>query len=196
LSAETVRQLIREAVAAGVRTWTDFGQPNVADAPSTRVTVVTAEGPQSVTAEALHEGQPDDPLLTAEQRAARAKLAAFVKKLQDLGQTQAPGQAAPVAYDAEQVAALARPWATPGNDLPKPSAKAWPGPALPGAILNQNVNIGCVIVAGAEKDKVLAAAKDANALTGWTSGYKKWAVTFRPLLPDETNGCAVLKGSR
>lgn len=186
-----IGKLVREGLDAGVRTGADFGRPNVADAPSTRVTVVTAEGTQSVTAEALHEGQPDDPMLTAEQRAARTRLAAFVKKLQDLSGTG--GQP----YDAAQLAALSRPWVDPGStDLPKQTAKAWPGPALPGAVLNKDLGIGCVIVSGAQQDKVLAAAKDANALTPWTSDYKKWSVIFRPLLPDEKNGCAVVKAAR
>ncbi|MET0425363.1 MAG: hypothetical protein ABW046_15880 [Actinoplanes sp.] len=194
ITPELVRQLVQEGQTAGVRTGADFGRPNVADAPSTRVTVLTGNGPQSVTVEALNEGRPDDPMLTPDQQTARTKLAAYVKKLQDL--PTAEGMPHPKPYEAQQVAVLARPWSKPGNDLPRPDTKAWPGPALPGPVLNQNIGIGCVLVSGAEQATVLTAAAKANALTSWTQGGQKWAITFRPLLPDEKNGCAVVKGAK
>jgi hypothetical protein len=194
ITPELVRQLVQEGVTAGVRTGTDFGRPNVADAPSTRVTLRTDGGTQSVTVEALNEGRADDPLLTADQRAARAKLAAYVKKLQDLPTAEGMGEPKP--YEAAEVAVLARPWSRPGNDQPKPDTKAWPGPALPGPVLNKNIGIGCVLVSGAEQATVLTAAAKATALTAWTHGGQKWSITFRPLLPDEKNGCAVVKGAQ
>jgi hypothetical protein len=189
ISPERVQELIRASEPAGVRNGADFGRPNVADAPNTRVTVVTAQGTQTVTVAALNESQPQDPQLTPAQRAARAKLAAFVKSLTDL-----PAEQSAVApYQPESVAVLARPWTDPGGTEPKAPEKAWPGPALPGTYLNANFKIGCVVVTGAEKDKIWAAAKDASAITPWTAGGSKYLITFRPLLPDEA-GCAVLKG--
>ncbi len=78
----------------------------------------------------------------------------------------------------------------------KQEEQAWPGPALPGAELNPGTGLHCVTVTGAEKDALWAAAEKANQLTPWTSGGKQWKVTFRPLLPEETDGCAALKGAR
>ncbi|MGX6606971.1 hypothetical protein ACWKSP_33310 [Micromonosporaceae bacterium Da 78-11] len=194
ISAGLVQELLRQGLAAGVRTGTDFGQPNVADAPTTRVTVVTANGPQSVAVEALGEAQTDDPALTAGQRAARNTLSAYVKKL--TGLQTASGMTLPVPYQPETVAVLARPWVDNGSGEPAAAKKAWPGPKLPGGYLNPDIKIGCVVVAGAEKDTVLAEAKTASQITPWTAGYDKWLVTFRPLLPDEAKGCAMLKSAR
>src|SRR4051812_27728701 len=79
ISEAQVKQLLQQAQAAGVRNGVDFGHPNVADAPTTRITVVTTQGRQSVAVEALQQSRPDDPQLTQAQRDARAKLAGFVK---------------------------------------------------------------------------------------------------------------------
>ena len=42
----------------------------------------------------------------------------------------------------------------------------------------------CGAVAGEDLSTLLAAAKDANALTPWTSGVTEYHRIFRPLLPD------------
>lgn len=191
ISQEKIKQLLQQGQAAGVRDGTDFGRPNVADAPTTRVTLVTAQGTQSVAVEALQQSQPDDPMLTPAQREARTKLAAYVKTLSALP-LAAGSSARP--YAPEAVAVLARPWQKPADGTQSP-AKVWPGPALPGTYVNPSFKVGCVVAAGADKGKVLAAAKDATAITPWTSGKDKYLITFRPLLPDE-KGCAVLKGNR
>ncbi|MFI5891690.1 hypothetical protein ACIA5D_16420 [Actinoplanes sp. NPDC051513] len=188
LTPEMVQELVRKGTAAGVRNGADFGSPNIADAPYTRVVV----GDQSVNVMALGEAQANDPQLTAAQRDARTKLSAYVNELQSLG--SAEGVAKPVQYQPETLAALARKYVAPqAADAGAPVA--WPGPALPGDILNENLGIGCVAVTGAEKDTVWKAAESATAITPWASGGKNWGVTFRPLLPEE-KGCLALKGAR
>jgi hypothetical protein len=173
-----------------VRTGADLGTPGVADAPTTRIDVVTAGGRQTVSTAALGEAMPDDPNLTAAQRAARAKLSGFVRSLTE----RAPGAQQP--YRAEAMAALAQPYDKPDDGLPKqPGPIAWPGPALPGEYLNPNVKIGCVVATGAQLDTVLAAVAEANQNTPWSSGGNTYSITFRPLLPDES-GCADLKAAR
>ncbi|WP_433292211.1 hypothetical protein ACQP2F_27415 [Actinoplanes sp. CA-030573] len=189
ITPEEVRELVRQGQQAGVRNGTDFGSPNIADAPQTRVTA----GDQSVSVMALSEAPANDPKLTAAQREARTKLSAFVKKLQSL--PSASGVANPVPYRPTVLAALARTFTAPQAGDPASPAKAWPGPALPGDMLNQNIGIGCAEVTGADLPTVLAAAKDAKATTPWTSGGATYAITFRPLLPEE-KGCAALKGVR
>ncbi|MCO8269942.1 hypothetical protein M1L60_04970 [Actinoplanes sp. TRM 88003] len=193
LEPDQVQQLVKEATDAGVRSGTDFGRPNVADAPTTRVTVATAQGTQAVAVEALNEAQKDDPMLTAPQEAARSTLAAFVNKLSDLSSSGDPKAAGP--YEAESIAALARPYVKQGADQPAQPEVAWPGPALPGDFINPAFKIGCVVVTGADSDKVVAAAKKANQLTPWTADGVKYLITFRPLLPDE-KGCVQFKGNR
>jgi hypothetical protein len=192
ITPELVQELVKQGVAAGVRTGTDYGRPGVADAPTTRVTVATPDGTQSVTAEALSEAQATDPQLTAEQKAARAKLSDFVKRLTDLPLAQgAPAQAA---YDATMVAALAWPYTAPADGQKQPEL-AWTGPALPGDIINKVLGMGCVVVTGTQKDQIVAAAQKATAITPWKSGGKAYAIRFRPLLPDEA-GCAALQGDK
>jgi hypothetical protein len=155
---------------------------------------MTGGGTQSVAVEALGEAQSTDPNLTAAQRAARTKLSAYVKKL--TGLSSAPGMSKPVTYQPETVAVLARPWADNGSGEPAAATKAWTGPKLPGGYLNPDIKMGCVVVTDAQKDAVLADAKTATQITPWTAGYDKWLITFRPLLPDEAKGCAVLGTGR
>jgi len=189
LTPEYVQDLVRLGKEAGVRDGADFGSPNIADAPSTRVTV----GDQSVEVVALSEARPADPRLTDAQRTARTKLAAYVKKVEGL--STAEGVAQSVDYQPTAVAVLARKYVPPQAAEPAVKPQAWPGPALPGDLLNENIGIGCVAATGADKDKVLAAAGDSTVITPWTSGGSQWAITFRPLLPEE-QGCAALKGVR
>ena len=187
ITPELVRQLVREGLSAGVRNGTDLGQPGVADAPTTRVTVVTAGGKQVVTINALTEAPSNDRRLNGDQRSARARIAAYVKKLDALPKNTS-------AYTPTSVVVFASPWANPANG-PVPPAQAWPGPALPGTDIDSATKAGCVAVTGAQTPKVLAAAKGASALTPWTTGSSKWKIVFRPLLPDE-NGCAAVKATR
>jgi hypothetical protein len=188
----TVNGLLDKAAAAGVRSGADLGRPNVADAPTTRITIAAAGGTRTVDAVALTEAQPDDPRLTTAQRDARAKLAAFVQQAEDLSAAKGMPDAQP--YLPTAIAAFAHPYTRPENGLPQqPGPVVWPGPALPGTTFSGQA--GCVTADGADATKVLAAAKSAKSITPWTSGGRQWTVVFRPLLPDEA-GCADLKAAR
>ncbi|MEV6346838.1 hypothetical protein [Actinoplanes sp. NPDC051851] len=191
VTPELVQQWITEATAAGVKTGAEFGSPNIADAPNTRVTLVTGGTTQSVEVVALSEAQPEDETLTAAQRAARKKLNAFVEKLTAYS-TDSPTKVE--AYRPTSVVALASTYNDPGDGLTGADV-AWPGPALPGEIMNDATGIGCVAVTGTEATTVWDAAAEANQRTPWVSGGKKYQITFRPMLPDETDGCTTLRTS-
>jgi hypothetical protein len=194
LDPARVGELVDRAMAAGVRSGADFGRPGIADAPSTRVDVVHAGRKYTVAVEALSEADANDPRLTDAQKAARTKLATFVRELTEL--STAPGAPAAQPYRPSAVAAIVRPYLKPADDVPRqPQPMAWPGPALPGESLTPQLKLSCVTATGAEAGRVLAAAAKANANTPWTSGENRFSVTFRPLLPDET-GCADLKAAR
>ena len=193
ISPTTLRQLLDKAVAAGVRPGVDFGQPGVADAPTTEVTVVTAAGEQTVGAIALREARPDDPQLTKAQHRARTKLRTFVDELGDLTTKLMSGEPRP--YKPEVLAAIVQPYTEPGDEPGRPVAVEWPGPALPGEPLSPHLELSCVAATGVQRDAVLAKAADATATTPWVHANKSWSVLLRPLLPDET-GCADLKGAR
>ncbi|GAA3921805.1 hypothetical protein GCM10022629_31560 [Amorphoplanes auranticolor] len=193
ISPATLQQLLDKAVAAGVRPGIDFGQPGVADAPTTEVTVVTAAGKRTVGAVALREAQPDDPQLTKAQQQARTKLRAFVDELGDLTTRLMTGE--PQQYRPEIIAGIVQPYVEPEDQPGRPRAVPWPGPALPGEPMNPDLKLSCVAATGEQADAVLAAAKDATAISPWVWADKSWSVLLRPLLPDET-GCADLKAAR
>ncbi|MBM7805601.1 hypothetical protein JOD57_001438 [Geodermatophilus bullaregiensis] len=180
VDAATVRDLVDRAVAAGVTETGDLGQPPLADATTTRFTLVTDEGTAVREVYALAE-TPDD-ALTAEQQEGRGRLRDLVDELTGL-----PGTTEP--FVPQTVAAVVHPH--PGGDpeLPQPELP-WPGPALPGAPLGAGLT--CVSATGQQAADVLAAAAPAKALTPWVAADgSRWSVAFRPVLPHES-GCADL----
>ena len=193
VSPTTLQQLLDKAVAAGVRPGTDFGQPGVADAPTTEVTVVTAAGEQTVGAVALREARPDDPQLTKAQHQARKKLTAFIDQLGDLTTELTTGRPQP--YKPEILAAVVQPYTANDDEPGRPLTVEWPGPALPGEPLNPDLKLSCVTATGEQRDAILAAAAKATANTPWVYANNGWSVLLRPLLPEET-GCADLKAAR
>jgi hypothetical protein len=190
-----VQELVALALAAGVPETTDLGSPPIADMPSTRFTVTTADGVvvREVYALVEHvvEGDGAEAGLTDEQIAGRAKLREVLTALSDLGQQLTPDGQIPVEpYVPAAVAAVATPWIDPEDDLAHPD-QPWPGPELPGEPVGGPVDVGCVVVTGDQAAAVMAAAASANAATPWASAGARWSVLFRPLLPDES-GCADL----
>src|SRR5690606_8121565 len=62
----------------------DFGTPAVVDAPTTTLTVVLDGTATTLSAPALHEARPDDPMLTPRQQQLRVDLRDLVARLGDL----------------------------------------------------------------------------------------------------------------
>ncbi|MGY1747290.1 hypothetical protein [Blastococcus sp. SYSU D00695] len=187
----TVRDLVERALAAGVAETGDLGSPPVADATSTRFTLVTAEGTHVREAYALTEAAGIDGELTPVQREARAALTGLLDAL------TGTATSATEPYVPEALAVVARPW-TPVDDEAEPELAqpdvAWPGPALPGEPMAPALDLSCLTVTGADTSAVLAAAAGANARTPWVAADgSRWALSFRPLLPHEA-GCADLGG--
>jgi hypothetical protein len=180
-----VQDLVDQAMAAGVAETSDLGSPPVADAPSTRFTVVTADETYQREVYALSETPLEGGGLTPDQAAARAKLTDLFTTLTD---TVA---GASESYEPDAVAAIASPWIDPGDGLAPPET-AWPGPALPGEPTGGLPDVGCVTATGDQAHALLVAAASANAATPWVGADgTRWSVIFRPLLPDES-GCADL----
>ncbi|WP_407672403.1 cold-shock protein [Parafrankia discariae] len=218
ISAADVRELVDRAVAAGVGAEPDFGQPPVADVPSTRFTVRTADGVETMQVEALFEA--DGHGLTARQQSARRAAQELFTALTDLPAALGSGAVSGAEpYTPAAVAAIVAPWA---GDCPAPAdsiapadgtariaptdgvvvdgpcgggpaevERAWPGPALPGEPVGGGVDLSCVTASGDDATKLLAAARTAVTNTRWTSNGRHWNVGFRPLLPGES-GCADL----
>ncbi|SDC01379.1 hypothetical protein SAMN05660690_0188 [Geodermatophilus telluris] len=180
VDAGTVRELVEQAVAAGVTGSGDLGQPPLADATTTRFTLVTDEGTAVREVYALAE-TPDD-TVTPEQAGARGRLRDLVDALTGLPASGEP-------YVPQTVAAVVQPHTGGDPELPQPDV-AWPGPALPGASVGAGLT--CVSATGQQAADVLAAAATANALTPWvTPDGGRWSIALRPVLPHES-GCTDL----
>jgi len=179
---ETVRDLVDAAVEAGVTETGDLGEPPVADATTTRFTLVTGGGTSVREVYALSETPEDS--VTPEQADARARLQGLVEEL-----TSQTGPSEP--YVPQTVAAVVQPHTGGDPELPQPDV-AWPGPELPGTPLGAGLT--CVSATGRQGADVLAAAASANALTPWVApDGSRWSIAFRPVLPHET-GCTDLAG--
>jgi len=190
ISVADVDKLATLGVAAGVGTAGDLGQPPIADAPSTRFAVLTGSGLKTTEVIALNEAGGNG--LTDAQVAARKKLKSYLEALTNLPKTL--GKASipdSQPYAPTALAAVSRPWNADGNGVGEQPEVAWPGPPLPGKPVREGFELGCVTVTGDALAPTLAAAAKANTATPWTSGGKRWSVTFRPLLPDEAS-CADL----
>jgi hypothetical protein len=184
--------LVQQARDAGIGGDPDLGQPTVADAPSTRFTLVTDRGTDVLEVYALQEALAPDgeplPGLSAEEQAAREPLRELVDSL------TLPG-APSTAYVPDAVAAVVTAWTPLDDGLPAPEPVAWPGPPLPGDPLDERLGVHCVTAEGEQAQTVLEAARSASAATPWTSeDGDRWSLMLRPLLPHET-GCADLVGT-
>ena len=182
-----VEELVQHALDAGVGQPVDVGIPSVADAPDTRFTVVTDDGTLTSDVPALQEGRPTEDgksVLTDEQIAARTDLQGLLDELTGLS---AQGS---TAYRPTAIAAVVStnfpPEASPDD------VATWPGPPLPGDELSTGTDLYCVTARGKAADAVLEAAGRATTGTVWTNpDGGRWAVSLRPLLPDE-NSCTDL----
>lgn len=184
-----VQDLVDRALAAGVAETADLGSTRVADAPSTRVTVITATHAYAREVYALSETPTVGGGLTEGQQAARAKLRDLVTAVTAVTEPLPGGVSVP--YQPTGVAALITPWADRPHGPAQPDV-AWPGPELPGAPTAGRPDAGCVSATGDQARAILTAAGRANGATPWvTPDGSRWSVTFRPLLPDES-GCADL----
>jgi len=178
----TLTELVQAAQDAGVTGTADLGDPSIADARTTSITLATAGGATTRDVYALTEAV-GDPSLTPEQSSARQQLADLVDRLTGLTAAESLGPYTPTA-----VAALARSYVPADPSTPRDPV-TWPGPALPGEAVGPDV--GCTVATGEQAAAVVAAAQTADAQTPWSDGTSTWSITFRPLLPDET-GCADL----
>jgi len=185
VTAAGIRQILTAARDAGLTGGTDYGQPQLPDAPSGTFQVVTDGRRQVTRVVAPDTDLRGDPTLDQDQQATRARLRDFRRRLTDLDSWLAPhltGAATPYRYSRMAVFALPQ---EPDPSAPPPLA--WPLGSLASA--GEPMAGGrCVIVAGEELARVRTAAKDATPATPWRDGDSTFHLTFRPLLPDE-NSC-------
>ena len=180
LPEDEVQRLL-DAGRALVDAQDDYGQPPVADAPTTAV--VVQDGPErggergvaaAVALEELSgEAAPADGAgLTGEQVAARERLSAFVREVQDAA-SQAPAEP----FESGSLAVLAEPYGDAPPAEVTVTELTWPGPALAAG--------SCTVVTGDALDEVREAVTAASVETRWTADGQVLRLAFRPLLPHE-----------
>jgi hypothetical protein len=185
LDEEGIETLLQAAVDAGlVGPAPDYGQPPIADAPDTVVTINVDGKTYEHRANALGDFGTNDLGLTKAQADAREALAGFVTSASDLETLVGSDHiTAEKPYDITG-------WrlrATVADSLPTgdpaPTVKPWPITALPLESIGE-----CTAVTGDQVSEVTATMQDANQLTYFTEGGVTYQVLARPLLPEEA-GC-------
>jgi hypothetical protein len=177
LGVGAVAALVDAAAEAGLDADAlDAGEPGVADAPTTTITVAFADATRTHEVYAL--GMDDGPGLTDDQRAVRRAVGELVDQVTDAVGTAADQPYEPIGY---QVQALPRsPADLEGFDV-APNELAWPFPDLP---LSAE---GCIDIEGDRVAELTDVLADATQITTWTDAQGAlWQLAIRLTLPGDT----------
>lgn len=185
-----VDAILDAAFEAGLDTvsdLTDMGSVGIADAPESVFTLRAGGVDRTIRVYALGEltGQP--PGMPDEEYEARQALLELIDRLGSLRTWLPEGSVgASGVYDVTGVRAFVSRYRSQ-TDLPQPEIE-WPlDESLRGIGEEADAGYRCVVVTGSDwTDRLEPLAADANQLTPWTSGGQRYAIAFRPLLPDET----------
>ena len=189
VSEDGIQAILEAAADAGLMDGdANYGNQCIADAATT-VFTTDANGQTSVvSAYALDVGEPAGTCGNGGDADARAKLAAFQAKLTNLHSWLPSGSlGAERPYDPTEMRVYVLPYQGDA-ELPQDPTE-WPLEApldsFGEPVENASSDTRCGVVTGEDLTTLLAAAKNANALTPWTSGGTEYQLIFRPLLPDE-----------
>lgn len=185
--ASTVDDLVERAGDLGLLEGPlDFGQPPVADAPDTVVTINAGGRVHRHVANALGV---DDPLggvgdatpgVSEQQAANRRALRTFVSATADLP----PGE---VTWKPPAIAVYTMGDYQPDPDLPQ-QEREWPLETGPATTPAPGETVPCTLVEGTDAEVLLEALGEANSLTPWVVGGTATSLAFRPVLPGQP-GC-------
>jgi len=178
-----------EAHLDSVSDLTEMGSVGITDAPETVFTLRARGVDRTVRVYALMDIGPSPPGMSDAEYAARRSLLDLVDALGSL-ETWLPEGSLSEARTYRPAGSRIYVSAYRGEpDLTQPEI-AWPlAESL--ADLGDDTGTGfrCVASTGSEwRDRLAPAAEGANQLTPWRSEDRRYALAFRPLLPDET-GC-------
>ncbi len=186
-AVQTILDAALDANLDTVGDLTDMGSVGIADAPETVFTVRFGDVDRTVRVYALSDlgGQP--PGMPNEEFQARQLLLELVERLGSLETFLPAGSiSAPLGYEPSGARAFVSRFR--GQPDPPQSTVEWPL-ATPLSGIGQGAGAGfrCIVVSGAAwTGQLQPAAQMANQLTPWISEGRRYAVAFRPLLPDET----------
>jgi len=189
VSEDSIQAILEAARDAGLLDGdANYVNECIADAATT-VFTIDADGQTSVvSAYALDVGEPAGTCGSDKDADARAKLAAFQAMLTDLRSWLPEGSLGTERpYGPTEMRVYVLPYQGDAQ-LPQDPIQ-WPlEPPLDAfgqPIDNAHSDTRCGVVTGDDLTTLLAAARDANALTPWTSGGTEYQLILRPLLPDE-----------
>lgn len=193
LSEAAIQAVLQAAIDAGItsdRDMTDLGSVGIADASTTVFTLVADGETHTVRVYALGELDDRPPGMSQEEFRARSELQAFVTTLGRLDSWLPDGSIdAPALYEALAARLFVGDYQGDQNLHQQPVP--WPlSDPLPGnGAASTPGGYRCLAVSGGDwTETLMPAAAAANQLTPWVSGGTRWAILFRPLLPDE-HGC-------
>jgi len=186
---EAVASILDAAFEAGLDTvgdLTDMGSVGIADAPETVFTLRAGGVDRAVRVYALGELSGKPPGMPDDEYEARQELLELIDRLGSLETWLPEGSiGASDAYDVTGVRAFVSRHRGQA-DLPQPEIE-WPLD-VPLRDLGEDAGAGyrCLVVTRPDwTERLEPAAMQANQLTPWTSGGRRYAIAFRPLLPDE-----------
>ena len=189
VTEEGIQAILEAARDAGLMDGdAHYGDECIADAADTVFTTTAGGTTSVVSAYALDVGQPAGTCGSGEDDEARAKLAEFQTMITDLSSWLPKGSLGTERpHDPTEMRVYVLPYRG-DPELPQEPV-AWPlSGSLDGfgeAIADTPTSTRCGVVAGDDLTAVLAEARNANALTPWTSDGSEYQLIFRPLLPDE-----------
>lgn len=186
---EAVQEMLLAAREAGLFDPTfDYGQPGITDVGTTSF-VINADGTtyrSDIYALGMEAGTSG---LSLEQQQARAVLNDLLSKLVDLTSFDSGGITwTPYEYSALAVYIQAvDPSTTDPTDI-QPNRIEWPLAALGtlGEETQTPPGFRRAVVSGEDLSKLKPLLAQATQITRWTSGDREYRLSFRPLLPDET----------
>lgn len=188
---EGIQSILDAAFDAGLDTvddLTDMGSVMIADAADTVFTLRADGVDRTVRVYALGELTERPQGMSRDEFEARRALQRLVEQLSTLESWLPDGSVGPSSvYEADGARVYVSGY-RPDPDMRQPPV-SWPL-ATPLAGIGDDAGVGfrCVAITGEEWSGVLEpAATGANQLTPWTSEGARFAVAFRPLLPDETS---------
>jgi hypothetical protein len=190
ISQEAIDEIVSAAQEAGLfANDVDYGQPGITDIPSTTITV-NAGGQtyiSNIYALGMEQGAGG---LTMEQQQARAAITALSNQLFDLTAFQT-GEVKwePYAYTALAVYATpVDPSTAPDDAAVQPNQLDWPlGDLSTISKAVQPEGFRRVVVSGSDLKALQPLLSQATQITLWKSGATEYHLSFRPLLPNETN---------
>jgi len=186
-----VEAIVQAAFDAGLDTvddLTDLGSVGIADAADTVFTLRAGGVDRTVRIYALSEIGGRPPGMDLDEHRAREALIALVDRLNSLEDWLPEGSVGPaIAHETHGSRVHVSEYRNEA-DLPQRPVP-WPLAApLAGAGSDAGTGFRCLAVTGDDWSQLEPLAQAANQLTPWVDGGERYALAFRPLLPDET-GC-------